>query len=306
MASNPTPENNDILRAVCDRAADGCHALEVSIGIKQNTEAAIRAGITGLDTAEASVGNKKLAVSTANDVLQAADEAAKTVLMNCKLWLAKKLGNRWNASWEPTGFPGQSTAIPDSQDGRFTLLSDLKMYFADDATRESADMEATSALCLAAWTVFSDARQGVGNADSALTTAFGARTAAADLLRKRLRGLIGELDLLIGPDDPRWEAFGLNIPGNPTAPESVATLVLTPLGNGRFAASWSYAVRAERYRIETKITGVDTEWQKKANAKDLEIILKGFTAAQVVQVRVVAINDGGEANPSPVVSVTIA
>ena len=81
--------------------------------------------------------------------------------------------------------------------------------------------------------------------------------------------------------------------------------MLTPLGGGRFSAAWSYAVRAVRYRIETKITGVDEDFISKANAKDLEMIVKGFTAGQVVQVRVVAINDGGEAAPSPVQTVTV-
>lgn len=306
MASNPTPDNNDILRALADRMADGCHTHEVSIGIKQNTEAAIRAAIAGLGTAESNVGMKKLAVDDAFTAQQAADEAGKTTLMNCKLRLAQKLGNRFNASWEPTGFPNQSTAIPDSQDARLTLLNDLVTYFTNTPANESVDMGATAALCAAAATALSDARMGVSAAESAQTTAFGARAAAADTLRKRVRGLISELELLLADDDARWEAFGLNIPANPTAPESVATLVLTPLGGGRFSVAWSYAVRAVRYRIETKITGVDTDFQNKANAKDLEMILKGFTAAQVVQVRVVAINDGGEAAPSPVVSVTVA
>jgi hypothetical protein len=306
MASNPTPENPDILRALGDHMADGCHALEVILGIGQNTEVRMRAAIASVEAAEALVGNKKLALANAVTARQAADVAGEAVLTNCKLWLAKKLGQRWNAAWEPTGFPNQSTAIPDSEDGRFTLLNDLKKYFHDDATRASVDMEATEAICEAAWTALSDARFAEGAADTALTAAFDARTTATDALRKRVRGLISELEQLIPPDDARWETFGLNIPANPSAPEPVPTLVLTALGGGRFTAAWGYAVRAERYRIETLITGVDTEWQKKANAKDLEMILKGFTAGQVVKVRVVAINDGGEAAPSPEATVTVA
>ena len=69
--------------------------------------------------------------------------------------------------------------------------------------------------------------------------------------------------------------------------------------------SYPYATRAIRYRIETFILGVDTEWQNKASAKDLEVILKGFTAAQVVKLRVVASNDGGDAAPSPETQVVV-
>jgi hypothetical protein len=69
--------------------------------------------------------------------------------------------------------------------------------------------------------------------------------------------------------------------------------------------SYPYATRAIRYRIETFIVGVDTEWQNRASAKDLEVILKNFTAAQEVKVRVIASNDGGDAAPSPETQVTV-
>jgi hypothetical protein len=60
-----------------------------------------------------------------------------------------------------------------------------------------------------------------------------------------------------------------------------------------------------RYKVESFILGVDTEWQNKASAKDLEVILKGYTAGQQVKLRVIASNDGGDAPPSPEVTVTV-
>lgn len=305
MASNPTPDNNDILRALADRMADGCHTHETTIGILRNTEAVMRAAIAALSTAETQLGLKKSAVSTAYDALQAVDDAGYDCLNNCKLRLRQVLGERWSAAWEPTGFPGQSTAVPDKADVRFTLLDKLKNYFTAVPASENAGMGATAALCGTAWTAISDARQVVANAEEAQTTAFNARTAAADALRKRVRGLIAELEDLIADDDPRWEAFGLNIPANPSAPEPVAGVTAAALGNGRIEVSYPYAVRAIRYRIETFITSVDTEWQNKASAKDLEVILKNFTAAQVVKIRVIASNDGGDAAPSPETQVTV-
>lgn len=305
MASNPTPDHPDVLRALADRMADGCHTHEATIGILQNTEAAVRAAITALSNAETQAGLKKNAVSTAYDTLQAADDAGFACINNCKLRLRQVLGERWSAAWEPTGFPGQSTAVPEKADMRFTLLDALKNYFTAMPASENAGMGATAALCSAAWTAISDARQAVANAESEQTTAFDARTAATDALRKRVRGLINELETLIAVDDPRWEAFGLNMPANPSAPEPVLSLTAAALGSGRVEASWTYAVRATRYRVESFITGVDTEWQSKANAKDLEAILKNYTAGQVVKLRVVACNDGGEAAPSPEAQVTV-
>ncbi len=305
MSSNPTPDNNDILRALADRLADGCHQHETPIGIKQNTEAAIRANITALAQGELNVGMKKQALSDAFSALEVADAAGLEVLKNCKLRLAAKLGQRWNPAWEPTGFPNQSTAVPDTMDPRFTLLDSLKNYFTAVPASESADMGATAAICGAAWTALSDARQAVANAESAQTTAFTNRTNAENALRKRVRGLIDELGGLIGDDDPRWEDFGLNIPANPSAPEAVASVVVAQASNHRLEVTWPYAVRAIRYIIEIFIVGVDTEWRTGANSIDLTVILKNLTAGQVVNVRIVAANDGGNAAPSPEAQETV-
>jgi hypothetical protein len=188
MSSNPTPDNNDVLRALADRIADGCHTCEAAIGIKQNTEASIRAAIAALSSAELQVGLKKQAVDAAYTALQAADDAGFTTLTNCKLRLAQKLGQRWSAAWEPTGFPGQSTAVPTTMDPRFTLLADLKAYFTAVPANESVDMGATAALCDAAWVALSNARQAVADAETALTMAMNARRDAVDPLRRRVRG----------------------------------------------------------------------------------------------------------------------
>lgn len=305
MASNATPDNNDILRALADRMADGCHTHEVSIGIAQNTEVKIRAAIATLATAELQVGLKKKAVSDAYKDLQAADAAGETTILNCRLRLAQKLGTRWSADWEPTGFPNQSTGAPDTQDERFTLLDSLKNYFTAVPANASVDMGATAALCLAAWTALSDARQAVADAEQAQTDAFKDRTTAEDGLRRRVRGLIDELGDLIADDDARWEAFGLNIPANPHGPEAVASVTVAALTGHRLEIAWPYAVRATRYRVEAMVVGVDADFVNKASAKDLQVILKGFTAGQVVKVRIVAGNDGGDAGPSPVGEATV-
>jgi hypothetical protein len=299
MSSNPT------LRALADRLADGCHLHEATIGILHNTEAVIRAAIAGLGTAEFQLGLKKKAVDDAFAANQAADDAGLLVLTACKLRLAQKLGQRWNGAWEPTGFPDQSTAVPNTMDARFTLLDKLKIYFTATPANESAETGATAVACGAAWETLSTARQGVANAEQAQTDALDARRDAVDLLRKRVRGLIKELEELIADDDSRYEAFGLNIPANPSAPESVASVTAAPLGNGRFTATWPYATRAIRFRVETFIVNVDEDWKNKGSFKDLEAILKGFTAGQTVKVRIVAGNDGGDAAPSPEAQVVV-
>jgi len=164
----------------------------------------------------------------------------------------------------------------------------------------------TAAACGAQWTVISTARQGVNNAESAQTAAFTTRDNGVTGLRKRVRGLINELDQLLSITDPRWEDFGLNIPANPSAPLPVESVTLGALGTGRIEVSFPWATRATRYIVQTFIEGVDTEWQSAKTIKDLGVILSGFTAGQVVKVRVIAANEGGEANPSPEAEVVVS
>lgn len=305
MAANPTPDNNDILRALADRLADGCHKHETALGIKQNTEARVRADIATLLEAGTQVGLKKGALDDANVAIEIADSAAVTLLTACKGVLRLKLGERWNSKWEATGFPDQSTAVPNTQDARFALLQALKNYFTHMPASENADFGVTAAACDAAWIVYSDAREQLAGADSAMTTAFENRTLGENALRSRVRGLINELEQLLADDDARWEDFGLNIPANPTAPEAVASVTLEAMTNHRIGVAWPYAVRATRYGIDLKIVGVDDDFARKTSVKDLETILKGLTAGQVVRIRIVAGNDGGEASPSPEAEVMV-
>ena len=73
MASNPTPDDEAVLLALAEDLADGCHDLEVTIGIKQNTEAVMRAAITGLTDASLALGTAEGLATTKHDDMLAAD-----------------------------------------------------------------------------------------------------------------------------------------------------------------------------------------------------------------------------------------
>jgi hypothetical protein len=166
-------------------------------------------------------------------------------------------------------------------------------------------MEATAAICTAAHTAISDARASLNTAESDQTTAENTEKAALRTLRKRVRGLIDELGTLVADDDVRYEAFGLNIPANPTAPEAIASLTLTPLGGGKVLAQWTYSRRLGGTRVMVKRVGVDDEFKSAGTENGLTRVIDDQTAGQTLQVFVVAYNDGGDAPPSPTVSVVV-
>lgn len=305
MASNPTPDDDDILIALAEDLADGCHDLETAIGIKQNTETVLRAALAGVATARGTEGIKRGLVDTAYDVLQAADAAGEAVLKNCRLRLVKVLGSQYNSGWQGAGWPPFSTGIPRQQGQRFSLLGSLKVYFTQNPAAESEDMEATGAICTTANTTISDARAAVNAAETPHTNAKKATKAAIHTLRKRVRGLIDELGTLLADDDAQYETFGLNIPANPSAPEGIEELTLAAIGGGKVLVQWSYATRMTAARVLRKLPGPDEEFVSVGTAGGLEKVLTEQPVGALIEIQVVPYNDGGDGGASPVKSILV-
>ena len=134
------------------------------------------------------------------------------------------------------------------------------------------------------------------------------KTSAMKALRKRVRGLINELEEILADDDPRWETFGLNIPANPSAPEGIASLTATAAGGGKIHLMWSYATRMVSTRILTKRTTgteIDDDFVSAGTTGGLEKTLEGFVAGVIVLVKVIPYNDGGDGPESPTATVTV-
>jgi hypothetical protein len=197
---------------LADHLLEGCHLHGETIGLKQNDEATMRAAIATASAAELQAGRALTRRAKAYKTLDAGDVAGRATLYDCKLRLAQKIGQRWSSPWEATGFPDRSTAVPRTMDPRYVLLDSLKRYFTANPDLESTDHGATAALCEAAWKVNRNARLAVNLAESAMTAACRARRAAIKALRKRCRGLVVELWVLLPRDDARWKSFGLKIP----------------------------------------------------------------------------------------------
>src|SRR5436190_14384408 len=73
MAGNPVPNDPDDLLALAEDIADGLQTLEVSVGIKQNTETVVRGAISGYRTAESQLGAAKSARGLAAHDAETAD-----------------------------------------------------------------------------------------------------------------------------------------------------------------------------------------------------------------------------------------
>ena len=305
---NSLPAALPPLFALAEDAADGAKDHGPTIELKQNTEAAIRADLAAARTAEKIYGNAKTAKDTFSTNLRLADSNARSFIKSCSAYFSETLSEDWSAAWTDTGFPNQSTAVPGTQDARYTLVGSLKTYFTDNPTMEvdTPKLVLTAAKANTLYTALTAARKAVNDGNTDAGTKRNLRDAAVDDLKTRLRGLIAELGQLLDDNSPVWDAFGLNEPGADITPDVPAAPVLTPGGTpGTLHADWPHARNAARYHVWLFIVGVDAAYRNVATANDTEATLTGLPSGKTAKIQITSVNDAGESGPSAEVSAVV-
>ncbi|MES2438449.1 MAG: fibronectin type III domain-containing protein [Verrucomicrobiota bacterium] len=313
MASNEIPTTYTSVVALGEDAADGAQIHGVAIGLKQNTEAAIRADLTALITAETTVGQKKLAKATASATHKTADSNGKAFIARFIQLEKSRLGADWGPLWQEAGFTAGSISNPTTLDDRFILLNKLMQflklhpeYNVTDASRP--DLDLTEASALAAYTAVSAARTGINDASVENGDALATRDTRLSAMRARLTGLRGELAQLPLPDDsPLWYAFGFNRPADPATPGIPDQLILTAgaAGTGALIADWVTARRATSYRVKIQVAGEPLPRLFGLFADD-QATLTGLPSGTLLTVTVIAHNAAGYSADSPPATITLA
>lgn len=298
MASNVIPKTLGPLLTLAEDMADGLNTHEVAVGVKQNLQVTVRAGITAVNAAELIYTTAKAAKVTLTAAVTVADSNGKAFIGTARSVLEPFLGTQPSTAWEPVGYPADSLALPATQAERQALLDDMKDYFTANAARENAPLVITAARAGILFTALSDARSAANQGNTTAVEKKVLRDAAVTALRKRMRGLIGELEGLLPEDDARWYAFGLNPPGAPETPEIPEGLVLVAGGAGQLEADWSDAPRAGHYRVWKQVVGVDAAFVAVGSPTDSDFTLTGLPSGATVKVQVTAVNDAGESQPS--------
>lgn len=248
--------------ALAEDMADGAKNHGAAIGLKQNDEPAIRADLAAARVAVNAYNIARNSGTGFHTALRVADANANAFLKAARAVLAQNLGQSWTTKWAPTGFPNQSTAVPDTQDARFTLCQSLADFFTKNPTLEinTPKLVVTAAAAQACHDALDAARTAVNDGNTVIG---GAKTACDDAvaaLRTRMRGLINELGQLLDDNDPLWEAFGLTEPGADSTPDSPTALTLTAGPAGTVQSNWTAAARADHYRVYKQIAGVDADF----------------------------------------------
>jgi hypothetical protein len=322
---NETPKNQKVLLALAKKMRAGAASLQAVIGLHHHTDATLNAAILKLEgdsaAAPGSNANKgsqlvfKLCEDAARDARSAlkalSDDAVKKLLDGYQDILLRIHGRKHNAGWSAAGFTS-GVSVPENHDLRQTMLAAMRSYLAANAGHEAtlpqpggAPLAVTAAAALALGTTFQAAFDLVSAKEADQANCKNLRDADKEALAEEVSGMITELRGLLAADDPRWEAFGLNIPANPRAPEPVTVLSLVPGLPGRLELTWEAATRASYYRLFIQVVGVDADFRYLARDKDLDHSIKDQTPGSTVKVYVIAANEGGEAAPSPTVTAVV-
>jgi hypothetical protein len=293
--------------ALAEDMADGAHDHGAAINLKQNDEAAIRADLATARTAFNDYNKARGASADFHVTLLLADTNAYKFIKAASAVLAQNLGQYWSAAWQPTGFPDQSTGVPKTQDGRFSLCQSLADFFTANPAMEinTPKLIVTAAAAQACHDAIDAARKGVNDGITDTGAKKMACDAAESALRVRMRGLINELGQLLDDNDPLWQAFGLTTPGSDATPDSPTALTLTAGPAGTVQSNWTTAARAGHYRAYRQVAGVDADFKEVAGPTDPEYTFTGLPSGKTVNVQITAVNFAGESAPSNTASIVV-
>lgn len=306
MAANRLPDAILKLLTLGEDMYDGLVTHEVALNLKHNSAALLRADLDAMSAAENAFQQARADRKGLVTAQTVADSNGRAFLAQARRALAVHLGDKWSAEWLPTGFPNNSTAVPGSMPERQGVLLALKPYFTAHPAQEIAGKSITGAQALALGQALSTARSAVNAKDEVIRTRKVARDGADEALRARMSNTIAEVGQLMGPDDPRWHALGLNMPSDPSAPEAVADLTLTGTAAGTVFADWPDARRADRYHVQVQVVGVDAEWRRAETREESDATLGGLTSGSTLRVQIVPVNiDGESGGISPVREIVV-
>ena len=315
------PRTYDPLVQLLENAADGANKYGAAIGLKQNIEDGIRTDLTLLIGTPAGPGGVPPAVpglktlwNTAKSnktamtaVLGTAESNGRALATMCIASLKPVLGTQWNSAWNAAGFVSGSLAVPAHPQSLLLLLS---AYYTANPSREVKSVngiDCTAAACKASSDAIVAAQTASNQSNTDGGTAQSNLQAGIDAGRTRASGLQSELGQLLDDNDPRWLAFGFDLPGHTSGPDVPQNLTLTAgaAGSQTLYAHCDYPRRADGFRFIARNEAGDTMLAELLTL-DAEATFTGLPSGTKVNVTVTARNATGESQESdPPVSVMV-
>jgi hypothetical protein len=272
------------------------------IPLLQNTAVNIGIDAEALTTTRNTHEQSKVVLATNRSLLATLIVTVRAFLTLGRDLMKPIFGGEYSQAFDVLGLIG-SLMIPSTTEDLLVLLQAFKAFYVANPDMEDMSRNITAAQAQALYDQLVAAQTAVNVQVTVVRTNIGLRDDAAKKLRKRLRGVFDEMKQSLDPLDPRWLAFGFNMPGAQQLPDVVSGLVAILIGPGAIALKWDASARAEYYRVWKRVNGTDVELIAVGSPADLDFTIEGLPTGSTVEIAVSAVNGGGESTLSE--SVTI-
>jgi hypothetical protein len=193
--------------------------------------------------------------------------------------------------WAQAGFISPSTAVPKRIQQRLGLALSLKSFFTANPTYEVPAMEVTAAqatalriAAVAAQNTLKAAKVDLKNKKDVFDVAFIAMT-------DTMKALVKILGATLVREDPRWLAFGLQMPATNNTPGQPLNVTAGMDESGNIIPQCDPVALATRYRWRMLIVGVETDYSLVASTTQPFAVIPGILPGQRVQIIVQAVNN---------------
>jgi len=270
-----------------------------SIGVLQNTAPKIEADILALTEAIDAYEKSKEELSLRRAIVREYVRDSRGLLTMGRDSFKPFLGSEYNEGWDITGLTG-SLAIPVAMDDVQPLLRSFKAYLVMHPEHEVDPRDVTVGKFDELFGQLVESRRAVREQEVVADQKRQIRDEKVRQLRKRMRDLIEELNMLLGPLDARWKWFGFNMPGAQVTPDVPENLIATLINPTTAGLKWDTAPRTDYYRVWKKVVGVDEELVDAGDATHPNFTFESLPANATIELAVSAVNNGGESQKSEV------
>ena len=210
MPANTLPSGIDALFSLADRMLAGLEIHGPWLGIDRAAElSGVLRETRGAELAFAVARGRK---AGAGRRFAAADVALTAWLAKARLVVMLVLGSAWSERWLGAGFSHRQTHVPKRLAARMELGRRLAVFFAQHPEYAMAIAGVTGEEAQAVCGEITDAEREVRAAKVEAAKCKRARDAAEKRLRRTMRNVRLLISTVLGKGDPRWLAFGLNLP----------------------------------------------------------------------------------------------
>ncbi|HEY1769336.1 MAG TPA: hypothetical protein VGG02_03675 [Chthoniobacterales bacterium] len=268
MGSNVLPRSAKALIQLALKMAMGIFKVGASVPITMVSKPQMDAATTAYSTAESNFGLARQALKTAYDNFTPAAATLLQFLNTARPIFVSNFGYHWSADWAALGFVNHSTAIPKTIEDRLGVAKSIVGFLEDNPSYEVDKTGVTYANGNDIYTLALEMQGDVLDVEQSLKDAKTARATARAALLQAMHKLVKNLDGGLDPDDPRWLAFGLNMPATPTTPAKPTGLTAQmDVETGGVILTCDDDA-ADRYRFRGREAGSALPFQLMARATD--------------------------------------